>query len=214
MSRAAGGQAGGWAAGLQRHLRSTRHLVGTLLAVAGLLAHFAGLLEAFWLPIVLGLYALGVLVTPQTQADLQLEELAGQQALRGELQTFLRGLHGRVAPDVQVRLARLEAQLDDLLPRLRELELQGNPHAFTIRQIVTDYLPETFENYLRLPPRYAQQHVLPGGRTPHAVLLDQLALLEQTLESITVSVAQGDTGELLANGRFLQDKFGTPDLKL
>ena len=46
------------------------------------------------------------------------------------------------------------------------------------------------------------------------VLLDQLDLLEDTLEQITVSVAEGDTNQMLANGRFLQEKFGTPDLKL
>ncbi|MFC6592170.1 hypothetical protein ACFP81_09285 [Deinococcus lacus] len=196
------------------YFQSTRHLVGLALAGLGLAAHFLGYLDAYWIPIVLGLYAFGALVTPRTRADVQLERLAGEQELRGDLQEFLRRSRPQLPADVGAHLDGIAAQLEDLLPRLHELELQGDHNAFTVRQVMTDYLPETVNNYLRLPRRYAQTHRLEDGRTPHAVMLDQLTLLHSTLEQVTVSVAQGDTGQMLANGRFLRDKFGTPDLKL
>lgn len=199
---------------MKNYFQSTRHLVGLVLAALGLLAHFLGYLEAYWIPIVVGLYAFGVLVTPRTRADVQLERLADQEELRGDLQAFLRRTRTQVPADVSARLDGIAAALEDLLPRLHELELQGDQNAFTIRQVMTDYLPETVQNYLKLPRRYAQTHVLEDGRTPHAVMLDQLSLLQDTLEQVTVGVAQGDTSSMLANGRFLRDKFGSPDLKL
>lgn len=199
---------------MKNYFQSTRHLVGLALATLGLIAHFLGFLEVYWIPIVLGLYAFGALVTPKTREDVRLERLADQEELRGDLQDFLRRTRTQVPADVSSHLDGIALALEDLLPRLHELELQGDHNAFTIRQVMTDYLPETVENYLKLPRRYAQTHVLEDGRTPHAVMLDQLTLLQDTLEQVTVNVAQGDTTSMLANGRFLRDKFGTPDLKL
>jgi hypothetical protein len=55
---------------------------------------------------------------------------------------------------------------------------------------------------------------MPDGRTAAQVVLDQLTLLDSKLEEVAEAVNKNDTDALLANGRFLEDRFGSPSLKL
>jgi len=196
-------------------LTSTRHLVGVGLALLGLAAHFLGWLGAWWLPIVLGLYLLGVLLTPAgTRPDRQLAQETGADELGDELNRFVRGLRGKVPPELLSRTQNIALQLQALLPRLGALEAQGDPNAFTVRQIVTDYLPGTFRNYLNMPPALRSQASARLGKSPDAVVAEQLDLLGSTLERIGADTVKGDADAMQANGRFLKEKFGKPDLEL
>lgn len=196
-------------------LTSTRHLVGVGLALLGLAAHFLGWLGAWWLPIVLGLYLLGVLLTPAgTRPDRQLAQETSADELGDELNRFVRGLRGKVPPELLSRTQNIALQLQALLPRLGALEAQGDPNAFTVRQIVTDYLPGTFRNYLNMPPALRSQASARLGKSPDAVVAEQLDLLGSTLERVSADTVKGDADAMQANGRFLKEKFGKPDLEL
>ncbi|WP_425147547.1 hypothetical protein [Deinococcus sp.] len=197
------------------YFTSTRHLVGVGLALLGLLAHFLGWLGDWWLPIVAGLYLLGVLVTPRTRVDAQL----AQEADVGELSAELRRLQGtlrgqKVPPAIQAQTRHIAEQLQVLLPRLSKLEAQGDPNAFTVRQLVTDYLPGTFKNYLNIPSELRSRSDARLGKTPDALVSEQLDLLSSTLDKVSADSIRGDTTAMLANGGFLKDKFGKPDLEL
>ena len=61
---------------------------------------------------------------------------------------------------------------------------------------------------------YATLHRMTDGRTAAQVLLDQLTLLDRKLEEVADAVNKNDTDALLANGRFLEDRFGGSSLKL
>jgi len=74
--------------------------------------------------------------------------------------------------------------------------------------------PATLQTYLNLPRAYAILHRMPDGRTAAQVVLDQLTLLDSKLEEVAEAVNKNDTDALLANGRFLEDRFGSPSLKL
>jgi hypothetical protein len=52
------------------------------------------------------------------------------------------------------------------------------------------------------------------GRTASQVLLDQLTILDSKVEEVADAVNKNDTDALLANGRFLEDRFGGSALKL
>ncbi len=197
------------------YLYSGRNLVGTLLALLGLAAYLLGFLGAWWLPIVLGLYALGALVTPARGAPkLQLQAELDEGELRAELNRFVRSLRGRLPPDAMERVSRIQANLQEALPRLAELGSAGDQNAYLVRQTITDYLPATLRNYLRLPRAYANMHPVQDGRTAHQVLVEQLDVLDRTVSAVVSDLARGDTEQLLANGRFLQEKFRTPDFQL
>src|ERR1700682_4213631 len=49
-----------------KYLYSTKNIVGSLLALLGLVLFFVGLVGALWPVVVIGLYLIGVLVTPGT----------------------------------------------------------------------------------------------------------------------------------------------------
>ena len=197
------------------YLTSTRHLVGVGLALLGLVAHFLGVLGAWWLPIVAGLYLLGVLVTPaRTRIDLQLARESSVDELAGELNRFVRGLRGKVPKELLERTQHIAGQLESILPRLGTLEAQGDPNAYTVRQVISDYLPGTFKNYLNMPPALRGKASARLGRSPDALVAEQLDLLSSTLDSISADTVRGDADAMQANGRFLKEKFGKPDLEL
>ena len=198
-----------------KYLTSTRHLVGVGLALLGLAAHFLGFLGAWWLPIVAGLYLLGVLVTPaRTRIDLQLARESGVDELATELNRFVRSLRGKVPKELLERTQHIAAQLESILPRLGTLEAQGDPNAYTVRQVISDYLPGTFKNYLNMPPALRAKASARLGRSPDALVAEQLDLLSNTLDSISADTVRGDADAMQANGRFLKEKFGKPDLEL
>ena len=198
-----------------KYLTSTRHLVGVGLALLGLVAYFLGWLGAWWLPIVVGLYLAGVLLTPaRTRVDVQLAQESSIDDLSGELRGFVRGLRGKVPKELMERTQGIEGQLQALLPRLGTLEAQGDPNAFTVRQVITDYLPGTFRNYLNMPPELRAQASVRLGKSPDAVVAEQLDLLSSTLDRVSADTISGDADALQANGRFLKEKFGKPDLEL
>ncbi len=197
------------------YLTSTRHLVGVGLALLGLAAHFLGVLGAWWLPIVAGLYLLGVLVTPaRTRIDLQLARESSVDELAAELNRFVRGLRGKVPKELLERTQHIAGQLESILPRLGTLEAQGDPNAYTVRQVISDYLPGTFKNYLNMPPALRGKASARLGRSPDALVAEQLDLLSSTLDSISADTVRGDADAMQANGRFLKEKFGKPDLEL
>ena len=79
---------------------------------------------------------------------------------------------------------------------------------------MTDYLPSTLQAYLNLPRAYATVHRFSDGRTAAQVLIDQLTLLDKKLGDVADAVNKNDADALLANGRFLEDRFGGSDLKV
>jgi len=186
-----------------------------LSALVGVAAHFLGWLGAWWLPIVLGLYLLGVLLTPVgTRTDRQLAQETRADELGDELNRFVRGLRGNVPPELLSRTQGVATQVQALLLHLGARKAQGDPNAFTVWQAITDYLPGTFRNYLNMPPALRSQASRRLGKSPDAVVAEQLDLLSSTLERVSVDTVEGDADAMQANGRFLKEKFGKPDLEL
>ena len=78
-------------------LTSHRNLVGVVLALLGVGAYLLGFLGAWWLPITLGLYLIGVLVTPATPREtLKLPETASAEELRRNLDRYVKMLRGHL----------------------------------------------------------------------------------------------------------------------
>jgi hypothetical protein len=90
----------------------------------------------------------------------------------------------------------------------------GSPDAFAVERTALDYLPTALESYLNLPRGYANRVPVSEGRTARQVLLAQLALLEAKLGEVLDAIAKGDADRLLAHGRFLEDRFGRPEVEL
>ncbi|HEY8869226.1 MAG TPA: hypothetical protein VIM30_07520 [Candidatus Limnocylindrales bacterium] len=197
-------------------LYSRRNIVGSVLALAGLALHFVGLLAGLeWLPITLGLYLIGALLVPAERGlEFQLGAAEDLTEVREGLDRVMRGLRGKVADDLIAEVAAIRASI------LATLQIEGStgdaadPNVYLIRQTALTYLPEAFSVYLRLPRIMAERRAIAGGRTPHDALLEQLQLMNRRLADVADDMARHDSDKLLANGRFLAEKFGVSSLEL
>jgi hypothetical protein len=201
---------------LEAFLYSRRNIVGTLLALGGLALHFVGIVAGpLWLPITAGLYLIGVLLVPG-ERDLTLRIGSAQDAseVRDGLDRLLKALRGKVAADLYEKVQSIQASI------LRTLDIDAtpgdgaDPNVFLIRQTALAYLPDAFSTYLRMPRIVAERRAIADGRTPHDVLLDQLDLMDRRLADVADDMARHDSDKLLANGRFLAEKFAVSSLRI
>jgi hypothetical protein len=85
----------------------------------------------------------------------------------------------------------------------------GSLEAFTARETLRSYLPETLAAYLAVPP--AQRRVRCGGNlSPDEELSRQLRTLRHGLERAERSDADAAAARMAANGAFLRERFGRP----
>lgn len=206
--------------------------VGCLLALGGLLLFFTGALGTLW-PLILigaGLYLFWGRAMPAAKtidrrggfsADHRRsgvdagDRRGGMEAddFRKAMDHQIQAASGRVPPDVLAKVQSIRQIILGIVPRLAALP-EGSPERFIVDRTATEYLPTALESYLNLPTAYATLHPVKDGKTPKQVLMDQLTLLESTMNKVAATVLRNDTDRLLANARFLEERFGRSDLSL
>jgi hypothetical protein len=201
---------------LEAFLYSRRNIVGSLLALGGLGLHFVGLIVGpLWLPITAGLYLIGVLLVPGEQGlTIRLGAAQDASEVRDGLERLLRALRGKVADDLYAKVVSIQASILGTLATEASAGDGADPNVYLIRQTALEYLPDAFSSYLRIPRVMAERRSIAGGHTPHDVLLDQLDLMDRRLADVADDIARHDSDKLLANGRFLAEKFGVSSLRL
>lgn len=193
-------------------LYSTPNIVGSLLGILGLLLFAAGIIQQFWLLIVVGLYIVGVVVTPHnTQYEFVLRNELSMEELRAELENLLRLARTRVPDELYQKLLSIQTSIVSILPQISDIN-SANYNIHVIRQTVFDYLPTALQNYLNLPPAFANIHPVKDGKTARQLLGEQLDLLDQEMKEIVTDMSRDDSQKLVVHGRFLQDKFSNADL--
>jgi len=200
----------------EAYLYSRRNIVGSLLAVAGLVLHFVGLLPGLeWLPITAGLYLIGVLLVPGEQGiALELGAAQDSSQVRAGLDRLIRSLNGKVADDLIARVVSIQGSILATLTTDGSAGDAADPNVYLIRQTALAYLPDAFDTYLRMPRLMAERRPIASGQTPHDVLLSQLDLMDHRLADVADDMARHDSDKLLANGRFLAEKFGVSGLRI
>jgi hypothetical protein len=190
-------------------LYSNGNIAGCLLGLAGVGLYLFGVIDRWWLPITAGLYAAGYFAAPAAD-PLRLRTEITEEMLRQALDELIGSVRKRVPAEALRLLESIRATLDGVLPKLAELKSArriDDPHAFTIGETVTRYLPDALDSYVRLPPAYAAAHHLPNGKTPRQALIEQLGLLDAKLKEVADDLFRGDAEALALNGRFLEEKF-------
>jgi len=142
------------------------------------------------------------------QHDLETPEL---KAWRDQLRPLQQQLTERANPETCSLLTSIEDKLGFLMQRLEHqpqelLDLRP----FEVRKIAYDYLPDTLNEYLRLPSGMAENEPLHDGKTAVQALNEQLTLLDTTLHDLARSLFEKDAAGLLVHGRFLKEKFADP----
>ncbi len=193
------------------YLYGTPHFVGSLLALIALLAFFLGLIGSLWYLIVPGLYIAGVLITPRSASSVvKLNQEANVEEIRRALNEILKTLRGNVADTIYQRVASIVDSIQEVLPLMQE-DSGMNRATFTVREMALTYLPETLDNYLRLPRAYARFHPVKEGKTSRELLLEQLAVLDSELKQVVEDINRDNVDNLEAHGRFLKSRFARSD---
>jgi hypothetical protein len=192
-----------------RYLRSGKNAAGSALALAGVGLHVAGVVGDIWPVVVPALYLIGALIFPSRAP----REVASDHLDAGRIERALDGTldmaTGRLPADVLAKLASIRRRMLQVLPKVGDLP-GGSQDLFVLQRTATDYLPTSVRYYLSLPTDYATTQVVQDGKTPLQVLHEQLDLLDDEMAEIGDAINRRDSDRLLAQGRFLEERFGRP----
>lgn len=188
-------------------LYSGRNIAGSVLALAGLGLFFAGVIERWWPLIVAGMYTAGWLAVPSNpELTQQVRSETAQASLADCVGKLLAENAGSLPPEALQRLRRTSEMVDALAPRLFAGDVAMD-YAIALTNSVTRDLPQTLQSYRRLPAAFASMHAVDNGKTCRQLLVEQLDLLNGQVATIAANVAREDADALVANGKFLREKF-------
>jgi hypothetical protein len=109
--------------------------------------------------------------------------------------------------DIQVKVEQIRRKVDVLLGYADRFP-PFSQDLYLVRQTASDYLPRTIDTYLSMPRPTAEKPLSTSGKTAHEELKAQLDLLDSKLDDIAQDLERQDTDRLLANRRFLEQRFG------
>lgn len=190
------------------------NIVGSLLALVGLGLYIGGVIHGpLVVAVVAGLYLLGALVTPRPKplTGFMTEHGsldAGQ--MRSALDRLQREADKRLPDELAAKVGAIRETILEIVPKVNASAIDRQD-LFALERTVTDYLPSTINAYVTLPRAYANTRVVQDGKTAKDLLGEQLDLIEEKMQAIGEAVARDDLNKLLAQGRFLEDRFGTHD---
>lgn len=113
---------------------------------------------------------------------------------------------GRLDAEALTKIETIKTSLLAALGRLMQTADETDQNLYNVRQIALEYLPNTVDKYLALPPGFANSE-LTQGKTAQAALHEQLDVLDGALSRMVTSLYQEDAQGLFVHGHFLRDKF-------
>lgn len=197
-----------------RWLTSNKNIAGSVLAIGGPVLAVTGVVAPpLGLALVPVLYAIGALAAPPNHEQLDLGSGLDPDDVEKSLRAIRKAVHNKVASAVAARVQNICNLIEDTLPRAMQLG-QSSDEMQILVKTATDYLPGTLQPYLSLPRSYAEKQVIVEGQTAAQILCSQLDVMTTRMESVRDAVLKADSDKLLANGRFLEEKFGQHGLQL
>ena len=188
-------------------LYSTKNLVGCILALMGLGGFFFGLFQDWWFPITAGLYAVGWLAVPADESfGIQIHEEATMENWISGLDELIQESKHKLPHEALNKLHSIQEMVVALAPKLFSGTMAMD-YAISMTNAINRDLPETVENYMRLPPVFATLYIVDQGKTCKQLLLEQLDFLNEQLTKIAENVYKADAEALVVNGNFLKEKF-------
>ena len=87
-------------------------------------------------------------------------------------------------PGLAARLQNVQELIETLLPDLDARASKNKPAMQAVHEAALVHLPALLDNFLRLPPGYAQGQAMQGGKTAQQQLAEDLAQLEGSLHNV------------------------------
>jgi len=186
---------------------SNRNLAGSGLALLALAAFFLNLIHDFWYVIVAGSYGIGALVARDGGAlETQLnDEMSVKDAVDGVARLAAES-QKRLPPEIAALVTQIASAVEEILPRLAARHVVDAVFD-DVRSTATTYLPDTLNAYLSVPTTYRNTVAIRDGKTARQIVVEQLTVLAAKMQEIAKNAVVDDAQSLLANGRFLKERF-------
>jgi uncharacterized protein (DUF58 family) len=111
-------------------------------------------------------------------------------------------------PAVKV-VEQLGVQLDALGLQLQTVDA-NHPAAREVRELVGEYIPETIDNYRKIPEHLRTENH--AGKTADQRLTDSLTKLSGEVDRVTRRLAEGALDDLAIKDRYLEYRYGGDEL--
>lgn len=166
---------------------------------------FWGVMTVFVLsPLIILMFARSAKVETPKRAELTQGNPA-QMVARTEL--WLEAQRPALPAPAQALVDQLGLQLDALGLQLRGLG-EGEPAMAEVRELVGQYIPETIENYRKVPVHLrGEEH---AGKTADERLTESLARLSGEVDRVTRRLAEGALDDLAIKSRYLEYRYTEP----
>lgn len=130
-----------------------------------------------------------------------------QMVARTEL--WLESQRSALPPAAAAIVEKLGGQLDALGAQLAMMD-ESHPAMSEVRDLVGDYIPETIDNYRKIPEHLrGEEH---AGGTADQRLVESLTKLSAEVDRVTRRLAEGAMDDLAVKSRYLDYRFGADDL--
>lgn len=201
---------------LEPFLYSRKNIAGCIGGLIGIGLLAFGITDVLLgLGIIAGLYVLGYLVAPPERGTgVTLRANMDARDIDSGLRRLLASIYGRVPEDIFNRIGSIANLVVTTLGENGSTRDSSDPNIHLVRQTALSYLPEALNAYLAIPRLYAERRPLANGRTAHDVLLEQLNTMDTKLREVGEDIARNDTDRLMANVRFLQERFASSPIEV
>ena len=127
------------------------------------------------------------------------------QQMVARTEMWLEAQRPALPPPAQTLVDQLGVQLDALGLQLKGLG-DSEPAMAEVRELVGEYIPETIENYRKIPAHLRkEQH---AGQTADDRLTASLSKLSGEVDRVTRRLAEGALDDLAIKSRYLEYRYG------
>ena len=127
------------------------------------------------------------------------------QGMVARTEIWLEAQRPALPPPAQALIDRLGVQLDALGLQLKGLG-DNEPAMAEVRELVGEYIPETIENYRKIPAHLrTEEH---AGKTADQRLTESLEKLSGEVDRVTRRLAEGALDDLAIKSRYLEYRYG------
>ncbi len=197
---------------LKSLLKRVRNVALAVVAIwigAGIFSAIVGplLFWGFMATLVATVVAIGVFgVLPKVKVPQRAELKQGNPAqMVARTEIWLEAQRPALPPPAQALIDRLGLQLDALGLQLKGLG-DNEPAMAEVRELVGEYIPETIDNYRKIPAHLRSEEY--AGKTADARLVESLEKLSGEVDRVTRRLAEGALDDLAIKSRYLEYRYG------
>lgn len=197
---------------LKSLLKRVRNVALAVVAIwigAGIFSAIVGplLFWGFMAALVATVVAVGVFgLLPKVKVPKREELKQGNPAqMVARTEIWLEAQRPALPPPAQVLVDKLGVQLDALGLQLKGLG-DNEPAMAEVRELVGEYIPETIDNYRKIPAHLRAEEY--AGKTADARLVESLEKLSGEVDRVTRRLAEGALDDLAIKSRYLEYRYG------